>query len=93
MKRDPDLTPLPKWKQKRAALVAWWRRTRNPRQTAYTSFKSGVQKVLTLAISVVGAMLVSYGVWKYTPGLGYVTAGFMCWLLLWSHERDKGGRG
>lgn len=78
-----DLKPLPKH-------VQWWRRTRDRRRAACTSFKSLVAKALTLAISVLGATLISIGVWQIYAPAGYVTGGFMCWLLLWSHEKDRG---
>jgi hypothetical protein len=77
-----DFKPLPRH-------VQWWRRTRNQRLAAYKSFESGVRKLLTLAISVVGAILISYGVHEVYPPAGFVTGGIMCWLLLWSHEQDK----
>lgn len=88
-KSDPDLTPLPKWKQRRAALVAWWRRTKNQRQRAYKSFKSTASKALTLAISVLGGTLISFGVYSVYPPAGYAMGGLICWFLQWSHEQDK----
>lgn len=49
-------------------------------------------KLLTIAISVLGATLISYGVWSvYRPG-GYIVAGTLIWVLQWSHEQDKGRR-
>lgn len=48
--------------------------------------------LLTLAISTAGATLISYGVYRIYEPAGYIAGGFMCWLLLWSHERDKGRR-
>lgn len=86
--RHDDLTPLPRWQQKRRALVAWWHRTRDRRRAAYRTFKSGAASALTLAISVVGAILISAGVYQMYAPAGYVVGGFMCWLLLWSHEQD-----
>jgi hypothetical protein len=46
---------------------------------------------LTLAISVLGATLISYGVWLVYVPAGFVTGGFMAWLLLWSNEKDRRG--
>lgn len=47
------------------------------------------RKALTLAISVLGAILISYGVLLVYVPAGYVVGGLMCWLLLWSHEQDR----
>lgn len=77
-----DLKPLPK-------RVQWWRRTRKAREQAYTTFKTRALKLLTLAISVLGATLISYGVYQVYAPAGYVVAGMLCWVLLWSHEMDK----
>ena len=79
-----DLTPLPRWLQ-------LWRSTRNRRRAALVAFKSAVAALTVLAVSVLGAILVSYGVFQVYAPAGYVTGGLMCWLLLWSHEKDKGG--
>lgn len=79
---NADLKPLPR-------RVQWWRRTQDARHRAYKSFKTGAQKLLTLAVSVVGAILISYGVWQVYPPAGYVVGGMLCWVLLWSHEQDK----
>lgn len=80
-----DLKPLPK-------RVQWWRRTQDRRQRAYMTIKATSAKALTLAISVLGGILISYGVWTAYPPAGYVVGGIICWLLLWSHELDKGRR-
>jgi hypothetical protein len=87
-----DLKPLPAYRRRARELGAWWRQRRIQRQRAYKSFKTGVAKLLTLAISVLGATLIAYGVYQVYPPAGYVTGGFMCWLLLWSHEKDRGRR-
>jgi hypothetical protein len=79
---DGDLKPLPK-------RVQWWRRTRDQRRRAAKSFRTGVARALTLAISVLGATLISYGVYQVYPPAGYVVGGALCWVLLWSHEQDK----
>jgi len=84
-----DLTPLPAWRQRVARWRQKWIRSRNRRQAAYRSFKSAAQKGLTLAISVLGAILISYGVWQMYAPLGYVVGGFLSWLLLWSAEKDR----
>lgn len=91
-KRDPLLDPLPKWKQHRARLVAWWRRSRDQRRNAYTSLKKAGRKGLTLAISVLGATLVSYGVWSVHHPAGYVTAGVLLWAVQWNYG-DEGSDG
>mgnify|MGYP001613227173 CR=1 FL=1 len=79
-----DLTPLPR-------RVQYWRRTKNQRQTALKTLKTTAAALVVLAVSVLGAILVSYGVYQVYPPAGFVTGGLMCWLLLWSHEKDKGG--
>lgn len=77
-----DLKPLPK-------RVQWWRKTRNRRQQAYVTMGSAARKLSTLAITVLGAMLISYGAWLVVPAAGFVTGGILCWVLVWSHEQDK----
>ena len=78
------MTPLPR-------RVQWWRRTKIQRRAALTTLKSTAAALLTLAVSVLGAILISHGVYQVYAPAGYVIGGLMCWLLLWSHERDKGG--
>jgi hypothetical protein len=80
------LKPLPRH-------VQWWRRTRDRRQAAYTTFKAMGAKALILAISVLGATLVSYGAWMIYAPAGYIVGGLLCWVLLWSHEQDHGRTG
>jgi hypothetical protein len=77
-----DLKPLPR-------PVQWWRKSRNRRQTALTTFKNATAKALTLAISVAGAMLISYGVYSVYPPAGFLVAGVLVWVLQWSYERDR----
>lgn len=84
MKRD-DLQPLPR-------RVQWWRRTKNRRQTALTTLKSTASALLVLAVSILGATLVSFGVYQMYAPAGFITGGLMCWVLLWSHEQDRGRR-
>ena len=79
-----DLTPLPR-------RVQYWRRTKNQRHAALKTLKTTAAALVVLAVSVLGAILVSYGVYQVYPPAGFVTGGLMCWLLLWSHEKDKGG--
>ena len=74
--------------------VRWWREGRIARARAWKSFKAVVAKVLTLAISVLGATLISFGVWQMYAPAGYIVGGALIWVLLWSHEQDrKGGQG
>lgn len=89
-KRDPLLDPLPKWKQRRAALVAWWHRSRDQRRIAYRNLKKAGRKGLTLAISMVGATLVSYGVWTVYPPAGYIAAGTLLWIIQWNYGDERG---
>lgn len=79
-----DFKPLPRH-------VQWWRRTKDRRAKTFVTLKSIAAALLILAVSALGAMLISYGVYSVYPPAGYVVGGLMCWLLLWSHEKDKGG--
>jgi hypothetical protein len=90
-KRDPLLDPLPKWEQRRRALVAWWRRSRDSRRNAYRNLKKAGRKGLTLAISVVGATLVSFGVWSVYAPAGYITAGALLWAIQWNYGEEGDG--
>ena len=73
-----DLKPLPR-------RVQWWRETRDRRQHAYTSFKTAGRRALTLAISLLGATLVGYGVWMIYAPLGYIVGGSLLWVLQWNY--------
>lgn len=84
MVRD-DLKPLPAWKQ-------WWRKGANRRKEARVTLGSTARAGLTLAITVLGATLISYGVWSACAPAGFVTGGILVWVMLWSHEQDKGRR-
>lgn len=84
-----DLMPQPAWKQKRDRLVSWWRKSKDRRQAALKTLRNAGAKALTLAISVAGGMLISYGVWRVYPPAGFVVGGLLCWLALWSHEQDE----
>jgi hypothetical protein len=66
-----------------------WRRGRHARSIAYANLKIVGAKLLTLAISVLGAMLISYGVWQVYGPAGYVVGGVLLFALQWSHEKDK----
>lgn len=89
-KRDPLLDPLPKWKQRRLALVAWWRRSRDRRRTALQNAKKTGRRALTLAVSVVGGTLISYGVWSVYPAAGFVVAGLLLWAIQWNYGEREG---
>lgn len=87
-----DLTPLPAWRQKLAAARVAWRRSKDRRARARQAFKKQVAKALTLAISVLGATLIAFGAYSIYAPSGYIVGGILCWVVLWSHEQDKGGR-
>jgi len=87
-----EFKPLPKWQQRRRALVAWWRRSRDRRQTAYRNLKKAARKGLTLAISVVGATLVSYAAWSVYAPAGYAIGGLLIWAIQWNYG-DKEEQG
>jgi hypothetical protein len=91
-KRDPDLTPLPRWRQHRAALVAWWRRSKNQRQRALKDLGKAGRRALTLAISVLGAILVSYGAWSVYAPAGWIVGGGLLWAIQWNYG-DEGSDG
>ena len=86
----PDLRPQPRWKQHRAALVAWWQRSRDRRQRAYTNLKTTGRRALTLAISLVGATLVSYGAWMIYAPAGMVIGGLLLWAIQWNYGSERG---
>lgn len=88
MKRDSDLTPLPAWKQRQKALVAAWRRSRDSRVRRYATLRNAGRRGLTLAISVVGAMLVSFAVWQMYAPAGYAVGGLLVWALQWNYGKE-----
>lgn len=49
------------------------------------------RRALTLAISLLGAMLVSYGVWQVYAPAGFVTGGILLWAVQWNY--GEGGKG
>lgn len=85
-----DLDPQPRWKQRRDALVAWWRRSRHSRAQARKNLGKAARKGLTLAISVVGATLVSYGAWTIYPAAGYIIGGALLWAIQWNYGEEEG---
>ena len=90
-RRDPLLDPQPKWRQHRDRLVASWRRSRDSRRNAYRNLKKAGRKGLTLAISVLGATLVSFGVWSVHHPAGYVVAGLLLWAIQWNYGEEGDG--
>ena len=89
-KRDPDLTPLPVWRQRLARFLAWWGGSRDRRSIAYRNLKKAGRRGLTLAISLLGATLVSFGVWSVHHPAGYVTAGVLLWAVQWNYGDQEG---
>lgn len=94
-----DLTPLPLRVQKRREKAAArtrkrnlrrqkWIDGRNRRLRAYRSFKAWGRRGLTLAISVLGATLVSYAAWMIYAPAGYLAAGILLWVLQWNYGRE-----
>lgn len=90
MRKADDLTPLPVWKQRRNALLAWWRRSRDRRQTASQNLKKTGARALTLAISMLGGTLISYGVWSEHHSAGYVVGGILLWAIQWNYGKEEG---
>lgn len=46
---------------------------------------------MTLAISVLGATLVGYGVWMIYAPAGFIVGGIMLWVLQWNYGKDVTG--
>ena len=90
MRKSDDLTPLPAWKQRQRALVAWWRRSKDRRQTAYRNLRITGARALTLAISLAGATLVSYGAWSVYRPTGWIVAGLLIWAIQWNYGKEEG---
>ena len=90
MKKRDEFTPQPVWKQKRAALVAWWRRSRDRRRNATQNLAKAGRTGLTIAISVVGATLISYGVWSVHRPAGLLVAGLLLWVIQWNYGKEEG---
>lgn len=85
---NPD-KPLPKWRSLLLLGRSKWRRGKGARSIAYANLKIVGAKLLTLAVSVVGAMLISFGVWQIYAPAGYIVGGILAFGLQWSHEKDK----
>lgn len=83
MRSDPK--PLPKWRQ-------WWHRTADRRRRGGKILASAGRRALTLAISVLGVMLISYGVWSIHHPSGFIVAGLLVWAVQWNHG-DREGEG
>lgn len=81
---DPDLKPLPR-------RVQWWRKTRDARQQALKTFNAWAVKALTIAISMVGATLISFGVWNVYHPAGYIVAGLLLWGVQWNYGKEEDG--
>lgn len=89
MRKADDLTPLPAWKQRQRALVVWWKRSRDSRRTALHNLRKTGRQGLTLAISVVGGTLISYGVWSVHHSAGYVVGGLLLWGIQWNYGKEE----
>lgn len=92
MRRSDEFKPLPVWEQRRRALVASWRRSRDRRRKAYRSLASAARRGLTLAISMLGATLVSYAAWMIYAPAGFGIAGVLLWAIQWNYG-DREGEG
>jgi len=89
-KRDPALDPLPRWKQRRARMVAWWRRSKNQRQQTLKNLRKAGRRALTLAISLLGAILVAYGTWTVYAPAGWIVGGGLLWAIQWNYGDEEG---
>lgn len=80
-----DLTPLP-------PLKRWWRSTERRRREAGRRTLAVLGGLLTVAASVLGGTLISFGVYRIYEPAGLMVGGLVVWLLQWSHERDREAR-
>lgn len=80
------MVPLPAWKRR-------WNEGAVRRARALLAFKAMVGTAVSLAISVLGATLIAYGVWSVYNPAGYLVAGVLVFVLQWSHEKDREGSG
>ena len=48
-----------------------------------------IRHLWSVAVSFGAALLVAYGVWTWNPGAGYVTAGFLIWVIQWNYGDDE----
>jgi hypothetical protein len=90
---DPDLTPLPPWRQRLARYQAAWKASKDRRREVLVALLSAAKVVLSLAFHAGGGTLIAYGAYLMAPPAGYITGGIMCWLVAWSTERDLGRNG
>jgi hypothetical protein len=97
-----DLAPLPEREQRRRERTAARNRARvirqqkwldgaNRRKRMWKSFRSSVRRGLTLAISLVGATLVSYGAWMISAPAGLIAAGLLLWVIQWNYGKGSDG--
>lgn len=89
VKLDPSLTPLPVWKQRQRALTAAWRRSKDRRRKARQTLAKTGARALTLAISLLGATLVSYGVYSVYEPAGFIAAGLLLWGVQWNYGDEE----
>ena len=89
-RRDPVLDPLPKWRQWLARGRHQWARSKDRRSNGYRNLKKAGRRGLTLAISMAGATLVSFGAYQIYAPAGYLTAGLLLWALQWNHGNEEG---
>lgn len=90
---DRDLTPLPVWRQYLARYLAGWKASKDRRKQGLVALLSAAKVILSLAFQAGGGTLIAYGAYLMAPPAGYITGGLMCWLLVWSAERDQGRNG
>lgn len=86
-----EFKPLPVWKQRWRAARAAWRRSKDRRRRVCATLAIAGRRGLTLAISMVGVILISYGVWSIHHSAGYVVAGLLLWGIQWNYGKEEGG--
>lgn len=92
-KFDPLTDPLPAYRRHLARAKGWWLRTGNQRSETLRTLRKAGRRGLTLAISLLGLTLVSFGVYSIHAPAGYVTGGILLWALQWNYGSREGSDG
>lgn len=83
--------PYPMWRQRLLKAQASWRRSRDRRRQVVKTFGRLGRRGLTLANSMLGGILVAYGVGVIYRPAGFIVAGSLVWILQWTHGDREGG--
>lgn len=85
--------PYPLWRQRLLRAQAAWRRSKDRRLKAYCAFRIAGRQGLTLAISLLGAILVAYGMGMIARPAGFIVGGVLLWVLQWNYGGRRGSDG